>query len=249
MTETTNQRRRAPGMSPEQRRDMIVRAALPLVAEFGTAVTTQQVARAAGIGEATIFRVFADKDALLDACIAEALDSTNVLSELGSIPLDQPLAHRLVEAVDALRGYLGRMGSVIGALHATGRPLRRPGGGSGFSAAVARPSPFETGADRDASGRPAADAEPSSPGGASSGPAQDGDRHVPGGRDAVHGATREAIADLLEPDAASLRLPVDRLADVFLGLAFSIRRMPVGAAEELTPEELVDIFLNGSLTD
>src|SRR5438477_10912799 len=125
MTETARQRRRAPGMSPEQRRDMIVRAALPLVAEFGTAVTTQHVARAAGIGEATIFRVFADKDALLDACIAEALDSTHVLSELGSIPLDQPLAARLIEAVDALRGYLGRMGSVMGALHATGRPLRR----------------------------------------------------------------------------------------------------------------------------
>jgi AcrR family transcriptional regulator len=220
---------------------MIVRAALPLVAEFGTAVTTQQVARAAGIGEATIFRVFADKDALIDACIVEALDSTHVLSELGSIPLDQPLPARLIEAVDALRGYLGRMGSVIGALHATGRPMRRPGGASGFPGGGA--SGFS------GAGRPSVDADPDSPGGPSAGPAADGDRHLPGGREAVHSATREAIADLLEPDAASLRLPADRLAEVFLGLAFSIRRMPVGAAEEITPEELVDIFLNGSLTD
>lgn len=54
------------------------------------AVPTTQVARAAGIGEATIFRVFPDKDSLLDACVAEALDPTNVLRELRSISLDQP---------------------------------------------------------------------------------------------------------------------------------------------------------------
>lgn len=49
-------------MSPEQRREMIVRAALPLVVEYGTSVTTAQIARAAGIGEGTIFRAFGDKD-------------------------------------------------------------------------------------------------------------------------------------------------------------------------------------------
>ena len=62
-------------------------------------------------------------------------------------------------------------------------------------------------------------------------------------------ATRDAIVDLLEPDSATLRLPADRLADVFLGLAFSIRRMPMADREEITPEELVDIFLNGALTE
>ena len=52
---------------------MIVAAALPLVAEYGAAVTTSQVASAAGIGEATIFRAFADKEELLDACMIEAM--------------------------------------------------------------------------------------------------------------------------------------------------------------------------------
>ena len=80
-------------MSSEQRREMIIHAALPLVAEFGTAVTTAQVARAAGIGEATVFRAFADKEALLDACVAEALDVTHLLRELRSISIDQPLAN------------------------------------------------------------------------------------------------------------------------------------------------------------
>ncbi|MFG2040041.1 TetR/AcrR family transcriptional regulator [Dactylosporangium sp. NPDC048998] len=126
MTDLTPPRRRAPGMTTEQRREMILQSALPLVAEHGSAVTTAQIARAAGIGEATVFRVFADKDELLQACIERALDPTNVLRELRSISLDQPLADRLVEAADALSAHLGRMGAVIGALHASGHHRRRP---------------------------------------------------------------------------------------------------------------------------
>ena len=109
-------------MTAEQRREMIVRAALPLVAEFGAGVTTAKIARAAGIGEATIFRVFEDKTAVLDACIVAAMDPTQTHRELESISLDQPLAARLTEAVDALDAYLGRMGAVMGALAATGTP-------------------------------------------------------------------------------------------------------------------------------
>ncbi|WP_344901078.1 helix-turn-helix domain-containing protein [Actinomadura meridiana] len=122
----TQGRRRAPGMSPQQRREMIIRTALPLVAEHGTAVTTGQIARTAGIGEATIFRVFADKEELLDACVAEATRTDHILSELTAIPLNVPLPDRLAEASAAIEAYLARMGMVMGALHATGRPLRRP---------------------------------------------------------------------------------------------------------------------------
>jgi AcrR family transcriptional regulator len=117
-------------MSPEQRREAVIRAALPLVAEYGAAVTTAQIARAAGIGEATIFRVFDDKDAVLQACVATALDPTQVLQELQSISLDQSLAARLVEAIDALDAHLGRIGTVIGALQASGTPNRRPTSGT-----------------------------------------------------------------------------------------------------------------------
>lgn len=122
----TGRRRRAPGMTPGQRREMIVRTALPLVAEHGAAVTTGRIARAAGIGEATIFRVFADKDELLDACVAEALRTDHVLSELAAVPLDRPLPARLAEASAAIEAYLARMGMVLGALHATGRRRERP---------------------------------------------------------------------------------------------------------------------------
>jgi AcrR family transcriptional regulator len=103
-------------MTPDHRRAMIVAAALPLVAESGTAVTTAQIARAAGIGEATIFRVFADKEELLDACTAEALSPDHAVRELASISLDEPLAVRLTEAAEALRAHLDRIGAVIGTL-------------------------------------------------------------------------------------------------------------------------------------
>ncbi|MEU6429774.1 TetR family transcriptional regulator [Microbispora sp. NPDC046973] len=127
MTDSTS-RRRAPAMSPEQRRAMIVAAALPLVAEHGAAVTTGQIARAAGIGEGTVFRAFGDKDELLDACMAEAMNHDHVLRELASISLDEPLAERLTQAAEALRAHLGRMGTVIGALHATGHRRGRSSG-------------------------------------------------------------------------------------------------------------------------
>jgi AcrR family transcriptional regulator len=121
-------RRRAPGMSPEQRRAMIIQTAIPLVAEFGAAVTTAKVARAAGIGEGTIFRVFADKDELLQACLAEALSPEHAVRELGAIDVSQPLPDRLAEAAEALQAHLARMGAIAGSLLASGhRGGKHPG--------------------------------------------------------------------------------------------------------------------------
>jgi AcrR family transcriptional regulator len=127
-------------MTPDKRREMIVQAALPLVAERGAAVTTQQVAKAAGIGEATIFRAFADKDELLNACLLAALRDDHVLAEVDAVPLDQPLAARLTEAAATLRAYLDRMGTVIGALRATGHHPERgmPAGDLGEAGAGRR---------------------------------------------------------------------------------------------------------------
>ncbi len=178
---------------------MIVRAALPLIAEYGAAVTTSRIARAAGIGEATIFRVFTDKEELLDACMAEALRPDHAVTELASIPLDQPLADRLAEAADALRAHLERMGSVATALHTSGH--RRRG---------------------------------DSP-----------DQQVRGmGRAESLASIGGAVAELLEPDRESLRLPPERVAGVFLGLLFTQLREE---EHRLDVQALVELFLHGAL--
>lgn len=124
MTET---RRRAPGMSPDERRKMIVQAVLPLIVEHGAAVTTAQIARTAGIGEGTIFRAFKDKDELVEACVVEATRPDGLLELLAEIPLDQPLEQRLREAADVLSAYLERLGALTGAMHRSGAQRKRGG--------------------------------------------------------------------------------------------------------------------------
>ncbi|MEV0230113.1 helix-turn-helix domain-containing protein [Nonomuraea sp. NPDC050786] len=232
MTNPTG-RRRAPAMSPEQRREMIVRAALPLVVEYGTSVTTAQVARAAGIGEGTIFRAFGDKDALLAACMAEAQRPDDTLAHVASISLELPLEERLVEASEALRGYLARMGAVAGALAASGGLRRDPrllGG---------RPSDEERTATEDTRGA-AAGSEGARTGTAESG---EGARRRLTGREESMAATREVLAGLFEPERDSLRADPERLAEAFQFLVMAAGR----GASPLTSAELVDLFLHGAV--
>ncbi|MBO4160239.1 MULTISPECIES: TetR/AcrR family transcriptional regulator [Micromonospora] len=113
-------------MSADRRRAMIVQTALPLLTRRGTALTTAEVARAAGIGEATVFRAFADKQALLDACVAEVLRPDPLLDQLARVERTRPLTDRLTEAATVIHTHLARLGAVLGALHAAGRSHRTP---------------------------------------------------------------------------------------------------------------------------
>ncbi|XVU26629.1 TetR/AcrR family transcriptional regulator [Actinoplanes sp. CA-054009] len=251
MTTTPAARRRAPGMTPEQRREAIVSAALPLVAEHGGAVTTAQIARAAGIGEATIFRVFDDKDAVLQACVLRALDPANLLSQLHSIALDQPLADRLIEALDALNAHGRRIGAVIGALHASGLPHRRSRPGAGDPNASGTPHSRSGSGDGD----PNASGTPHSRSGSGDGdPYASGTPHSRSGlgggelsalsasREESQSATRRALLDLIEPDQEILRLPAEAVTDAFLGIVTSR-----GPGRGMPAAELVDLFLYGAL--
>ena len=112
-------------MSPEDRREAIVQATLPLVVKDGANVTTSQIAAAAGIAEGTVFRVFKDKAELLNACIERALLCDDELARIKAIPEDLPLQDRLVEAANTATGYLDRMWGVIGALRESGYQPRQ----------------------------------------------------------------------------------------------------------------------------
>ncbi|TYB64441.1 TetR/AcrR family transcriptional regulator [Nonomuraea sp. PA05] len=235
-------------MSPEQRREMIVRAALPLVVEYGTSVTTAQIARAAGIGEGTIFRAFGDKETLLAACMAEAARPDDTLAHVAAISLDLPLAERLEEAADTLRGYLARMGAVAGALAASGGLRREPG-----LLAGARPGQeAATGTSDARAGSTAGSSTSAGSSGTADGPSQGaaapGGGGSPGGpvsgREASMAATREALTGLFEPEHDRLRAAPERLADAFAFMTMAVGR---GGPSPLTSAELVDLFLNGAL--
>src|SRR6476646_4961473 len=86
---------RATALPIEERRSAIVAASLPLFLDQGAAVTTREIAQAAGIAEGTIFRVFADKTALLDAVIEAALDPTPTNAAMERIDSALPLEARL----------------------------------------------------------------------------------------------------------------------------------------------------------
>ncbi len=80
-----------PGTSPENVRLAIIRAAIPLIGDYN-ALSTAQLASAAGIDETVLFRLFPDKDAVIRACIgflqnliAAALDPAGVVQKLESV--------------------------------------------------------------------------------------------------------------------------------------------------------------------
>jgi AcrR family transcriptional regulator len=82
---------------------MIVEATLPLLLENGEMVTTRQIADAAGIAEGTIFRVFADKDALIAAVVDAALDTGPLERELAAIDVHLPFEVCLAVAVEIVQ--------------------------------------------------------------------------------------------------------------------------------------------------
>ncbi|MQA08832.1 MAG: TetR family transcriptional regulator [Pseudonocardiaceae bacterium] len=120
MTEDPSPRRRAPAMTPEQRREEIITAAVPLLVNEGGNVTTGQIAAAAGIAEGTVFRAFKDKQELLVTCMRRGMQADDVVAKTQQISLELPLNERLATAIDLVTGFMQRMWSLMQALQAAG---------------------------------------------------------------------------------------------------------------------------------
>jgi AcrR family transcriptional regulator len=108
---------RAVALPPDQRRDALVQATLPLLLLHGRAVTTRQIAEAAGVAEGTIFRVFASKDELVEAAVRQAFVPGRLVDELEEVDPAAPLRERLVQMVTILQR---RFTEIFGLMRAVG---------------------------------------------------------------------------------------------------------------------------------
>jgi AcrR family transcriptional regulator len=103
-------------MPPDERRTAIATAALQLLLEHGANVTTRQIADAADIAEGTIFRVFADKDAVISAAVDLALDPA--LTEQGLAEIDRALSfeRQLTSAVEVIQQRMADIARLVSAV-------------------------------------------------------------------------------------------------------------------------------------
>lgn len=135
--------RRARPLPPAARRAALISATLPLIRKHGLDVSTRQIAEAAGVAEGTIFRVFPDKDSLIQAAVDAAFDPQPVVAALERIDPSEPLAERLTAVARIVQAWFTTIINLMMALRASGplgeKPhLKRPRPSRVIGATIAR---------------------------------------------------------------------------------------------------------------
>ena len=117
-------RARAKPLAPEDRRDAILDAVVPLLRAKGRDVSSRELAEAAGVAEGTLFRAFGDKESLIAAAIERIFDHTHLWAALRAIDPELPFELKLAEVVSLLRHHLS---DIVAAVIALRIEERHPG--------------------------------------------------------------------------------------------------------------------------
>lgn len=168
---------------------------MPVVLDKGLAVTTRELASAAGVAEGTLFRVFESKDELVLAAARSVFARQDHLEQLAAVDLTLPLQARLVEVVGILAQVMARIHRVLVTFESENDKLGHP-------RTLVGPTIFRR--------------------------------------------SEALIAQVLEPDAHQLRLPVPEVVRILRSLTMAGIH-PAGLGAPLQPPQIVDILLHGVL--
>lgn len=91
-------------------------AILPLLLEHGRAVTSRQIAEAAGVAEGTVYSVFDDKEALIDAAVERHMELTSIVEAISTIPGDLSLDSTIEAIVELVQHRVREMFTLMAAI-------------------------------------------------------------------------------------------------------------------------------------
>jgi len=104
-------------MPPEQRRAAIMEATLPLLEQHGPALTTRQVAEAAGVAEGTIFRVFDSLQDLIRETALAGFSHEKLALSLDGVDLGGSLNDKTRATLELLAQRINRIRTLMMVLH------------------------------------------------------------------------------------------------------------------------------------
>lgn len=111
-------------MDREARRAAIIAAVVPLLTARGAAVTTREMAEAAGVAEGTLFTVFDDKRALVLAAIEDRMDAGPLRCDLATVNRDLDLKGKLLAAAEVITPRVTEFAALASALHSLPAPAK-----------------------------------------------------------------------------------------------------------------------------
>jgi AcrR family transcriptional regulator len=118
-------RDRARPLSPDDRREAILDAVMPLLRQYGREASSRQMAEAARVAEGTIFRAFGDKESIIAAAIERVRDPEPLRRALRGIDPDERTDLKVRQVLHLLRDRFADVVQFMTALRMQGPPASR----------------------------------------------------------------------------------------------------------------------------